>query len=57
MFAVFNSSKEKPIVKVLQGKRNPTDENNFCLLYRLVYISDSMDEFRKFSIRKIVVSR
>ena len=37
-------------------KRNPTVENKFYLVYRLVYISDSMDEFRQLSIRKIVVS-
>ena len=46
MFAVFNSSKEKSTIKVLLKKSNPNAEKNFYLVYRLVYISDSMDEFR-----------
>ena len=56
MLAVFKSSKEKSIIKVLLKKRNPTVENQFHLVYRLVYIYDSMDEFRQLSIRNIVVS-
>ena len=56
MFAVFNSSKEKSILKVLLKKKNPTVENKFYLVYRLVYNSDSMDELRQLSIRNVVVS-
>ena len=41
MFTVVNSSKEKSILKVLLKKQNPTVENKFYLVYRLVYNSDS----------------
>ena len=34
-------------MKVLLKKRNPAVKNNFYLVYRLVYISDSMNEFRQ----------
>ena len=56
MFAVLNSSKEKPIIKVLLKKTKPNCWKNFYFLYSLVYISDSMDEFRQLSLRNIVVS-
>ena len=42
--------------KYCYRKRNPTVENKFYLVYNLVYISDSMDEFRQLSIWNIVVS-
>ena len=57
MFAVFNSSKEKSILKVLLKKTKPTVENKFFLVYRLVYNSDSMDELRQLSITNVVVSK
>ena len=41
MFTVVNSSKEKSILKVLLKKQNPTVENKFYLVYRLVYNSNS----------------
>ena len=57
MFAVLNSSKEKPIIKVLLNKKTkPNCWKKFYLIYSLVYISDSMDEFRQLSLRNIVVS-
>ena len=56
MFAVFNSSKEKPIIRVLLKKTKPNCCEQIFLVYRLVYIFDSMDEFRQLFIRKIVVS-
>ena len=56
MFAVFNSSKEKSIIKVLLKKRKPNCWEQIFLVYRLLYSSDSMDEFRQLCIRDIVVS-
>ena len=56
MFAIFNSFKEKSFLKVLLKKQNPTVENKFYLVYRLVYNSDSIDELRQLSIRNVVVS-
>ena len=56
MFAVFNWSTEKSIIKLLLKKGNPTVGNKFLLVYRLVYISDSMDEYRQLTIKNIVVS-
>ena len=50
MFAVFNSSEEKSIIKVLLKETKPTVEIKFYLVYSLVYISDSMDEFRQLSL-------
>ena len=56
MFAVIIPSKEKSIIKVLPKKRNPAFDNKFYLVYQLVYISNSMDEFRQLFITNIVVS-
>ena len=52
MFAVFNSSKEKTIIKVLLKKTKPTCCEQFLLLYRLVYIFDSMEYSRQLSTKK-----
>ena len=55
MFSVFSSSKEKPIISI--AKENETQlMKTIFLVYRLVYIFDSMDEFRQLSLRNIVVS-
>ena len=55
MFAVFNSPKEKSIMKVLLNKTKPNCWEQISLVYPLVYIYDSMGEFRQLSTRKIVI--
>ena len=56
MFALFISAKENSIIKVLLKETAPDFDTKFYLVYRLVYISDSMGEFRQLSIKNIVVS-
>ena len=57
MFAVFNSSNEKINYNGI-AEENETQllRANHTVVYRLEYISDSMDEFRQLSIKNIVIS-
>ena len=51
MFALLNSSKEKTVLKVFFAKENKTQLLRKGLFsIPLVHISNSMDEFRQFSI-------
>ena len=56
MFALFSSSKKKPIRKVLPKKTEPKFWQQILFSIPFSVFSDSMDDFRQLTIREFVVS-